>query len=155
LLRGPRLLVLDEPTNGLDPQGIREVRDLLRALNEAGTTLFLSSHLLAEVDQLCTRVGIMDRGRLVLQSEIAGLRTPTGRVILHTPDADRAAALLDGRVESAAGDRLVLRHPDPAEVNALLVAQGLRVSEIRAERRTLEEVVLDVTTAGSDRVDRT
>jgi ABC-type multidrug transport system ATPase subunit len=155
LLRGPRLLVLDEPTNGLDPQGIREVRDLLRALNEAGTTLFLSSHLLAEVDQLCTRVGIMDRGRLVLQSEIAGLRTPTGRVILHTPDADRAAALLDGRVESAAGDRLVLRHPDPASINALLVAQGLRVSEIRAERRTLEEVVLDVTTAGSDRVDRT
>jgi ABC-2 type transport system ATP-binding protein len=152
LLRTPRLLVLDEPTNGLDPQGIREVRDLLWELNEAGATLLLSSHLLAEVDQLCTRVGVMDRGRLVLQQEIAELRTPTGRVIVRTPDADRAAALLDGRVETRAEDRLVVRHTDPAELNAMLVADGLRVAEIRAEHRTLEEIVLDVTTAGSDRV---
>jgi ABC-type multidrug transport system ATPase subunit len=152
LMRTPRLLVLDEPTNGLDPQGIREVRDLLRELNEAGTTLLLSSHLLAEVDQLCTRVGVMDRGRLVLQQEIAELRTPTGRVIVRTPDVDRAAALLDGQVETRAEDRLVVRHTDPAELNSLLVADGMRVVEIRAEHRTLEDVVLDVTTAGSDRV---
>jgi ABC-type multidrug transport system ATPase subunit len=154
LLRAPRLLVLDEPTNGLDPQGIREVRDLLSEVNRAGTTLLISSHQLSEVDQLCTRVGVMDRGRLVLQSKLAALRTPTGRIVLHTADADRAAALLDGRVESRAADRLVVRHADPATLNAVLVAGGVRVTEMSPQRRTLEDVVLEVTGAGSDRVDR-
>ena len=70
LLREPELLILDEPTNGLDPQGIREIRDLLLDLHRAGTTIFLSSHLLAEVEQLCTRVGVLDRGRLVLQDQL-------------------------------------------------------------------------------------
>src|SRR5205085_6666884 len=82
LLRTPRLLVLDEPTNGLDPRGIREIRDLLIELNQAGTTVFLSSHLLAEIDQLCTRVGVVDRGKLVLQQDLAELRAPTGRVLV-------------------------------------------------------------------------
>ena len=72
LLRTPRLLVLDEPTNGLDPQGIREIRDLLLRLNRNGTTIFLSSHLLAEVEQMCGRVGVIDRGRLVLQERLDG-----------------------------------------------------------------------------------
>ena len=85
LLRAPRLLVLDEPTNGLDPQGIREVRDLLLRLNAAGTTIFLSSHLLAEVEQLCTRVGVLDRGRLVVQDDLAELQGPTGRTVVRTP----------------------------------------------------------------------
>ena len=154
LLRAPRLLVLDEPTNGLDPQGIREVRDLLQELNAAGTTVFLSSHLLAEVEHLCTRVGIVDRGRLVLQAGLDELRAPTGRVVLITPDADRAAALLDGRVESRLGDRLVVRHADPVELNRRLVQDGLRVAELGAERRSLEDVVLAATSPGSDRVDR-
>ena len=78
LLRRPELLVLDEPTNGLDPQGITEVRELLLELHRGGTTVFLSSHLLAEVEQLCTRVGVLDRGRLVLQDELATLTAPTG-----------------------------------------------------------------------------
>jgi ABC-2 type transport system ATP-binding protein len=153
LLRTPRLLVLDEPTNGLDPQGIREVRDLLRELNEAGTTLLVSSHLLGEVEQLCTRVGVMDRGRLVLQDELSALRVPTGRVVLRTPDGDRAAALLDGRLESRTGDVLRVRETDPAALNARLVADGVRVVEIRVEQRSLEDTVLEVTTSGSDRVD--
>jgi ABC-type multidrug transport system ATPase subunit len=154
LLRTPRLLVLDEPTNGLDPRGIREFRDLLAELNRAGTTLLISSHLLPEVDQLCTRVGVMDRGRLVLQADLDALRTPTGRVEVHTPDGQRAAALLDGRVEARGGDRLTVRHPDAAQLNAELVAAGIRVGEIRAQRRSLEEVVLDATTGSADRVDR-
>ena len=99
LLRKPRLLILDEPTNGLDPRGIREVRDLLTELNAEGTTVFLSSHLLAEIDAFCTRVGVMDRGRLVLQDELAALREPTGRVVIGTPTPDQAVAILDGRVE--------------------------------------------------------
>jgi ABC-type multidrug transport system ATPase subunit len=154
LLRTPRLLVLDEPTNGLDPQGIREIRDLLHELNLAGTTVFLSSHLLAEVDQLCTRVGVVDQGRLVLQSDLADLRTLTGRVIIGTPDADLAAALLDGHVERRDGDRLLIRDTDPAALNARLIAAGVRVEQVAAERRTLEDVVLAVTRPGSDRVDR-
>ncbi|HTS95187.1 MAG TPA: ABC transporter ATP-binding protein [Streptosporangiaceae bacterium] len=153
LLRAPRLLVLDEPTNGLDPQGIREIRDLLAELNQGGTTVFLSSHQLSEVEQLCTRVGIVDRGRLVLQQDLDALRAPTGRVVVRTPDADRAAALLDGRVDERDGDRLVIAAADPAAVNADLVAAGLRVSEIGPERPSLEELMLSVTGSGSDRIE--
>jgi ABC-2 type transport system ATP-binding protein len=152
LLRQPRLLVLDEPTNGLDPQGIREIRDLLLELNAAGTTLFLSSHLLTEVEQVCTRVGVVNQGRLVLQDDLAALRAGTGLVRVSTPDADRAVGLLDGRVTARDGDLLMVRHDDPAALNALLVGRGLRVAELGEARRTLEEVVLEVTSAGSDRV---
>jgi ABC-type multidrug transport system ATPase subunit len=154
LLRSPRLLVLDEPTNGLDPQGIREIRDLLAELNAAGTTIFMSSHQLSEVEQLCTRVGIVDHGKLVLQQDLAELRALTGRVIVHTPDAERAAALLDGRIEQRDGDRLVVAEADPAELNTRLVEAGLRITEISPERRSLEEQMLAVTSSGSDRVDR-
>jgi len=154
LLRAPRLLILDEPTNGLDPQGIHEIRELLRELNTEGTTLFLSSHLLVEVEQLCTGVGIMDRGQLVKQDELENLRALTGRVVVRSPDADRVVALFDGKVEMRDGDRLAVRHPDAAELNQLIVAAGLRVMEIAPERQTLEDVVLAVTSSGSDRVDK-
>jgi ABC-type multidrug transport system ATPase subunit len=153
LLCEPRLLVLDEPTNGLDPRGIREIRDLLTDLNASGTTVFLSSHQLAEVELLCTRIGVIDRGRLVLQDDLDALRGRTGRAIVHSPDADGVAALLAGRIASRAGDQLIVSDADPAELNTQLVSAGLRVSEVRAERRSLEDLVLAVTNAGSDRVD--
>jgi ABC-2 type transport system ATP-binding protein len=153
LLRRPRLLILDEPTNGLDPRGIREVRDLLTELNEAGTTVFLSSHLLSEIEAFCTRVGVMDRGRLVLQESLATLRAPTGRILVSTPEPDRVVALLDGKVEDRDGQSLAVRHPDAADLNAALVEAGVRVTEIVAERRSLEQVVLDATTTSSDRVE--
>jgi ABC-type multidrug transport system ATPase subunit len=146
LLRAPRLLVLDEPTNGLDPQGIREMRDLLLGLNHEGTTIFLSSHLLAEVEQMCTRVGVLDRGRLVVQEQLASLRAPTGRTVVVTPDGDRALGLLDGQVDLREGERLVVRGSDPAELNRLLVDGGVRVRELAPERRGLEQVVLEATT---------
>ncbi|WP_284746958.1 ABC transporter ATP-binding protein [Amycolatopsis sp. RTGN1] len=151
LLRKPRLLILDEPTNGLDPQGIKEIRELLVELNAGGTTVFLSSHLLAEVEQLCTRVGVVDRGRLVLEDDLETLRAATGRILVGTPDPAEAVAVLDGQLESRDGDRLVIRHGDPAALNALLVEAGVRVTSIHAEQRTLEQVVLDVTGPGSDR----
>ena len=154
LLRAPRLLILDEPTNGLDPQGIREIRDLLVELNAAGTTVFLSSHQLGEIEQLCTRVGIVNAGRLVRQDDLETLRAPTGRSVVHTPDADRALELLDGRVEQRDAGRLLVAGADTAALNAQLVAGGVRVSEISAERRSLEDVVLSVTSSGSDRVQR-
>jgi ABC-2 type transport system ATP-binding protein len=159
LIRRPRLLVLDEPGNGLDPHGIRDLRELLIGLNEAGVTILLSSHLMAEVEQLCTRVGVLDAGRLVLQEDLAALRAPTGFVVVDTPDADRAAALLDGQVERRDGQRLLVRSGgadgaagDAAALNARLVEAGLRVSAIGPHQRTLEEIVLSVTGTGSDHV---
>ena len=154
LLRQPELLVLDEPTNGLDPQGIREVRELLEVLHARGTTIFLSSHLLAEVEQLCTRIGVLDLGRLVLQEQLETLQAPTGRTVVRTPDAAAVVALLDGGVEARDGDRLVIRATDTAELNARLVATGIRVHELGPERRSLEEVVHERTGAAGDRVDR-
>ncbi len=145
LLRGPELLVLDEPTNGLDPQGIREIRELLLRLHGAGTTVFLSSHLLAEVEQLCTRVGVLDRGRLVLQDELANLRRPTGRTRVVTPDVEQTRALLDGRVEVVDGESLLVRAVDAVALNAHLVGHGVRVRELGPERRTLEDVVMEST----------
>jgi ABC-type multidrug transport system ATPase subunit len=150
LVRRPRLLILDEPTNGLDPRGIRDMRDLLVSLNESGVTIFLSSHLLPEVSALCTRIGVLDSGRLVLEDSLETLQQPTGRVVVSTDDPERAVAALDGLVERRDGGDLVVRSPDPATLNARLVEAGVRVSSLAAQRRTLEEIVLDVTGAGSD-----
>jgi ABC-2 type transport system ATP-binding protein len=151
LLRRPELLVLDEPTNGLDPQGIVEVRDLLLDLHRGGTTVFLSSHLLAEVEQLCSRVGVLDRGRLVLQDQLARLTAPTGATVVHTPVPDRVRAALDGRVTAVDGERVLVRGDDPAEVNALLVRAGVPVTGLSLHRPTLEEVVLAAAGASGDR----
>ncbi|MEO8889499.1 MAG: AAA family ATPase, partial [Jatrophihabitantaceae bacterium] len=145
-------LVLDEPTNGLDPQGIREIRDLLLRLHAEGTTIFLSSHLLAEVEQMCTRVGVLDRGRLVVQDELATLRAPTGRTLVHTAEPAAAAAVLNGRIEVEDGQHLIVTGEDPAEINALLVGRGVPVHRLAAERRTLEQVVLERTYGTGDRV---
>ena len=155
LLRRPELLVLDEPTNGLDPQGITEVRELLLALHRAGTTVFLSSHLLAEVEQLCSRVGVLDRGRLVLQDELATLTAPTGATVVHTPSPERVRAMLDGRVVAVEGQRVVVLGDDPAEVNARLVAAGIAVTGLAIERPTLEQVVLAAAGTSTDRVEAT
>jgi ABC-2 type transport system ATP-binding protein len=152
LIRRPRLLILDEPGNGLDPRGIKDLRELIIGLNETGVTVLASSHLLAEVEQLCTRVGVLDSGRLVLQEDLATLREPTGRILVDTPDADQMAALLDGQVEHRDGQRLVVRHADAAALNAQLVGAGLRVSAIGRQQRTLEDIVLAVTGTGSDHV---
>ena len=152
LMRRPRLLILDEPGNGLDPRGIRDLRELLIGLNEAGVTILASSHLLAEVEQLCTRVGVLDAGNLVLQDDLAALRAPTGRILVDTPDADQVVAMLDGHVEHRDGEQLLVRYSDAAALNTRLVEAGLRVSAIGPHQRTLEEIVLSVTGTGSDHV---
>ena len=153
LVRRPRLLVLDEPTNGLDPQGIQEIRALLLRLNEEGTTIFLSSHLLAEVEQLCTRVGVMDRGRLVTQVAMDEVRRPTGRVLVRVGDPAAAVALLDGHVAGRDGERLIVAGAAVPELVRRLVEKDIEVHEAVAERRTLESLVLELTGPGSDRVD--
>ncbi len=150
LVRRPKLLILDEPTNGLDPRGIRDIRALLIDLNAAGVTIFLSSHLLPEVSALCTRIGVLDSGALVLQEQLTSLQKPTGRVLVSTDDPERAVAALDGLVERRDGADLVVRSADPAALNARLVAAGVPVTSLLAQRRSLEEIVLEVTGAGSD-----
>jgi ABC-type multidrug transport system ATPase subunit len=152
LLRRPELLVLDEPTNGLDPQGIAEVRELLLELNRAGTTVFLSSHLLAEVEQMATRVGVLNRGRLVLQEQLDVLTAPTGCTVVNSPDPGRVQATMNGRVSSIDGDRIVITG-DPAEINARLVGAGVSVTGLALERPTLEAVVLAAAGASTDRVE--
>jgi ABC-type multidrug transport system ATPase subunit len=151
LLRRPRLLVLDEPTNGLDPAGIREIRDLLIKLNEEGTTVFLSSHLLAEVEQLCSRAAIVHQGRLVAQERVDALLVPTGRVRITTADSAAARSVLGTlrgpELLDADGARLVV-HLDgmrPAELNAHLVAAGVAVDELIVERPNLEDIFLALT----------
>jgi ABC-type multidrug transport system ATPase subunit len=143
LMRQPELLILDEPSNGLDPQGIHEIRQLLLQLNTSGTTIFLSSHLLAEIEQMCTRVGVLRDGRLILQEQLETLLRPTGLIAIRTPDADRCQALIGAPMVSVEGDQLLVRAKDPARLNAYLVGEGVRVEEIGSYRRSLEEIVLE------------
>jgi ABC-2 type transport system ATP-binding protein len=98
-------------------------------------------------------VGVLDRGRLVLQDELATLTAPTGATVVHTPEPDRVRAALDGRVTSIEGQRVVVRGDDPAEVNALLVRAGVPVSGLALDRPTLEQVVLAAAGASSDRLE--
>ncbi|WP_308249729.1 ABC transporter ATP-binding protein [Sphaerisporangium fuscum] len=156
-LLGPReLLVLDEPTNGLDPQGTREVRALIKEIAADGTTVFVSSHLLAEVEQMCTHVGVMRTGRLVAQGPIAELRAgEVARVRVETPHAGEALSVLrrlglaDARTEEAAVTA-ELGDAAPERVCAELVAQGVAVRGFAVERPSLEDVFVGLTGEGFD-----
>jgi ABC-2 type transport system ATP-binding protein len=143
LIRRPPLLILDEPSNGLDPQGTQEIRRLLLQLNYEGATIFLSSHLLAEIEQMCTHVGVLRSGRLMLQERLDTLLRPTGLVAVRTPDIRRCVTLLGSSVVTVDGDRLLVRSEDSARLNNYLVGEGMRVDEIGPYRRTLEQVILD------------
>lgn len=150
VLGDPALLILDEPTNGLDPAGMRDMRALVRDLGTGGYTILLSSHLLGEVSQVCDRVGVIARGRLVAEGTVDELR---GRAELHVrvdrPDAARGtlAALVPG-VEIRASDN-VLRLPadaiDAGAANRALHEAGVTVSELRRVERSLEDVFFAVT----------
>ncbi|MEV7017413.1 ABC transporter ATP-binding protein [Streptomyces sp. NPDC093991] len=156
LLRPRRLLVLDEPTNGLDPQGMREIRSLVRELATDGTTVFLSSHLLDEIEQVCTHAAVMARGRLITQGPVAELAAGArGRLVVTTPDPADAARLLkeQGLADVVAdGDRVSADPParDLAEVNAALVTAGVRVRGLGVERASLEDAFVALTGEGFD-----
>ncbi|MEU1402540.1 ABC transporter ATP-binding protein [Streptomyces sp. NPDC005728] len=156
LLQPRRLLVLDEPTNGLDPQGMREIRALIRELASDGTTVFLSSHLLDEIEQVCTHAAVMTQGRLVTQGAVADLAAGArGRLVVTTPDPGEAARVLKeqgvGDV-TADGERVTGEPPvqDLAEVNAALVAAGVRVRGFALERASLEDAFVALTGEGFD-----
>lgn len=158
MLRPRELLVLDEPTNGLDPQGTREVRSLVRSLAAGGTTVFVSSHLLAEVEQMCTHVGVMSAGRLVAQGPLDELRSAgQAHVLVRTPDVERAARVLArlGLVPGEAPGRGVVQGKgldgvEPEEIVAALVADGVRVRGFSVENASLEERFVSLTGEGFD-----
>ena len=156
LLRPRDLLVLDEPTNGLDPQGTREVRTLVRELAADGTTVFVSSHLLAEIEQMCTHAAVMSAGRLVAQGTLDELRGHEGaRVRVRTPDPAAARRVLEraglGRVEQEGAEVVAPLGDRPVEsLVPLLVAADVRVQGLRVDEPTLEERFVALTGEGFD-----
>jgi len=147
LLPKPALLILDEPSDGLDPEGIHEMRQtILRLQRELGLTILLSSHLLNEVDQLCTRIAILQRGRKVFEGRVADVKSAPGRVALKTPDFPAAARLLRerGLITAAAEDRFITlaEGRTPAEVAHALVTAGLAVEGIWQHEQTVEDFYL-------------
>ncbi|WP_405600997.1 ABC transporter ATP-binding protein [Streptomyces sp. NBC_01410] len=156
LLQPRKLLVLDEPTNGLDPQGMREIRSLVRELAADGTTVFLSSHLLDEIEQVCTHAAVMAQGRLLTQGPVADLAAGAlGRLVVTTPDPADAARVLkeQGVTDLAVTDERVTGEPpakDLAELNAALVQAGVRVRGFGVERASLEDAFVALTGEGFD-----
>ncbi|MCF8528824.1 MAG: ABC transporter ATP-binding protein [Aquiluna sp.] len=155
LLKPRELLVLDEPTNGLDPQGTREVRNLIRSLASEGITIFLSSHLLSEIEQLCTHVAVMSAGSIVAQGSLAELRSHgQSRLIAKVDDVDKSVELLQAQGFAKikiSGDQLTTpadAELDVAGINQLLVKNKIGVSEIRLEHPSLEEYFVDLTGEG-------
>ncbi|GLY77644.1 ABC transporter ATP-binding protein [Actinoallomurus iriomotensis] len=154
LMREPALLLLDEPTNGLDPAGIREFRDLLRSLAGDGMTVFLSSHLLSEVEQVCDQVAVMSRGRLVEHGRVGELAAtrPRVRVAVDETEQDAAQALLSAWPVRTDGERmLVVDGADGREVNQTLGRGGVWARQIRTERPGLEEAFLRLTLTEEER----
>ena len=156
LLRPRELIILDEPTNGLDPQGTREVRGLIREIASDGITVLVSSHLLAEVEQICTHVGVMRTGQLVFEGTLDELRARgSARIQVRTSDAQRAAEILgklgladvqaaDGEVSAALGDRA------PQDICRELVYADIPVAGLDTPRPSLEDLFVGLTGEGFD-----
>ena len=148
LMRKPTLLLLDEPTNGMDPAGIREFRALLRSLADEGTTVFLSSHLLAEVEQVCDRVAVLNRGRLVEEGRVSELTSARVRVrvVLDEVDLTKARALLAAWPTTTDGhDALFIDGARGRDVSEVLGRAGVWAHEIRVEHADLEDAFLHLT----------
>jgi len=154
LLPRPELLILDEPSDGLDPEGIHEMRQtILRLQRELGLTILLSSHLLNEVEQLCTRIAILQNGRKVFDGSVAEIKTAESRVELKTPDFAAAAGLLRerGLIGATAEDRFITlaNGHSTAEVIRTLVSAGLAVEGIWQHEQTVEDFYLSLVKAQS------
>jgi ABC-type multidrug transport system ATPase subunit len=155
LLKDPQLLILDEPTNGLDPAGMAEMREFIRSLGKGGRTVVLSSHLMGEVEQVTDRVGVIRDGSLVAEGTVEELRGRAGlrvraeplseaaRLIGALPDVD-AVTSVDGLLEVAVDTS---RAPT---INRVLVQAGIAVSELYAQKASLEDVFLELTTSGDE-----
>jgi len=149
LLKEPDLLILDEPSNGLDPAGIRDMRDLVTGLADAGVTVLLSSHILTEVQQVCHSVTIIGNGRTVASGSVESLLGESrSRTRVGVGDPARAAAMLERAgygVQREGDDVLVEGHDHPEEISRLLAGERIYVSELSAIRPDLETVFLQLT----------
>jgi ABC-2 type transport system ATP-binding protein len=151
LLGAPRLLILDEPSNGLDPAGIVDLRRLLRSLADEGITVFVSSHLLAEIEQVATHVGVLQDGRLRFEGRLEELRGRVRpRLHIRCEPLARAAAVLERMSESVLsvgeGNLVVeLGIREAAELNRLLVEHGIAVSQLQLEQPSLESLFFSLT----------
>jgi ABC-2 type transport system ATP-binding protein len=150
LLKDPELLILDEPTNGLDPKGMAEMRDLIRSLGQGERTVLLSSHLMGEVEQICDRVGVIRQGQLVAEGTVADLRGRGGLLIKAEPvekaaEVARNVSGVEGvRVED--GVLRVTTEPERApEIARELVSAEVNLSELRPAQRSLEEAFFELT----------
>ena len=161
LLPGPELLVLDEPTNGLDPHGIAEIRNMLRSFADEGMTVFVSSHLLAEIQQICEHLVVIETGRLIFQggvSELLAARAPELVVRTERPqDARQLLALVKatGRTACMADDgadnslEISADCAYAGELNRLAMSNGITLVHLTERRSTLEEAFFDITQTGA------
>jgi ABC-type multidrug transport system ATPase subunit len=155
LLKDPELLILDEPTNGMDPAGMAEMRSFIRGLGRGKRTVLLSSHLMTEVEQICDRVGVISRGALVGEGTVDELRGREGLWVRVEPleQAEQLLASLRGVEQVARFDGGLRIAADPAAapmINRALVQAGLAVGELRPERASLEKVFLELTQEGEE-----
>jgi ABC-type multidrug transport system ATPase subunit len=156
LLKDPALLILDEPTNGLDPAGMAEMREFMRSLGEGGRTLVLSSHLMGEIEQVSDRVGVIRDGSLVAEGTVEELRGRAGLRVRAEPltEAARLVGALAGVDEVSSVDGVLDVAVDTAEapaINRALVEAGIAVSELYPQKASLEDVFLELTTNGDRR----
>jgi ABC-2 type transport system ATP-binding protein len=151
LLDDPELLIFDEPTNGMDPEGIAEIRSLINNLAGSGKTIFLASHLLSEVEQVCTHLAILKKGVVVKQGEMAELLAEAGRGTLEivVKDIQKAVTLLkdtsyDARQE---GDKVLVRvkEADAEHISAMLAWNGIYITEMVHKQASLEDVFMKAT----------
>ncbi|MHB0867811.1 MAG: ATP-binding cassette domain-containing protein [Thermoleophilia bacterium] len=156
LLKDPELLILDEPTNGLDPAGMAEMRHLIRGLGQGERTVLLSSHLMGELEQICDRIGVVQNGSLVTEGTLDDLRRGTRIKVRATP-LDRTRELIEAMPDidglQVTDDGVFLIETDPqraAEINRILVDAGLEVSELCTVKPSLESVFLGLTGEAED-----
>jgi ABC-2 type transport system ATP-binding protein len=151
LLKDPDLLILDEPTNGLDPAGIREIRETIRDLGDAGVTVLLSSHILAEVQQVCTSATIIGNGRLLASGKVDDLLGASTSYRVVVPDPPVALRVLEAAgltaTKAPVDGALVVESDDPGWITELLATQGIWLTELTPQRADLETFFLQLTAA--------
>jgi ABC-2 type transport system ATP-binding protein len=155
MLAGPELLILDEPTNGLDPAGIVEMRSLITSFADDGLTVLVSSHLISEIEQICDYVVMIRAGRLVHQGSVAELRATQQAEFLVAPEHDRDRGSLAGLLEQAgctvtpdnAEGLLLVEAPgmDAAELNRLAARNGITLRQLAERTRSLERAFFALT----------
>ncbi|HTN45018.1 MAG TPA: ABC transporter ATP-binding protein [Flavipsychrobacter sp.] len=151
LLGGPKLLVLDEPTNGLDPAGIAEIRELIKELNRSGITIIMASHLLDEVEKVCTHVAILKRGDLLVNGAVGDVLSNEDRVELKAEDMNRLRQLVSGMAgvqKVQLSDGFVYAHGhelDLADINRQCMEQGITLSHLAMKKKSLETKFIELT----------